>query len=192
VIRIDVYPVGKIRPARHAQPTLSPHMVLGHTYLTRSTHSNLSLANDRVGQSHYSREKRISHYIPSTPADRSAGPHQVSLLFSTKEVVARSGRGGCRWADPVCTVRFCNWFEFSKLIWIYSIQKIPSWDRKIPNEIWTCRELNQEQISSLEFFKIQNGIWIKNLSTKLSKIWLNLNSRDLGASEFTGIWHVGT
>jgi hypothetical protein len=37
--------------------------------------------------SHYSREKRISDYILGTPADRSANPHPVSLLLSTKEVV---------------------------------------------------------------------------------------------------------
>jgi hypothetical protein len=40
--------------------------------------------------SHYSREKRISDYIPSTPTDRSAGLHPISLLLSTKEVVGLS------------------------------------------------------------------------------------------------------
>jgi hypothetical protein len=69
---------------------LSPRMVPDHTYLTRLAHSNLSLANDRVGQSHYSREKGIPDYIPSTPADRSAGPHPVSLPLSTKEVVEKA------------------------------------------------------------------------------------------------------
>jgi hypothetical protein len=64
-------------------------MVLDHTYLTRSTHRNLSLANDRVGQNHYSREKGIPDYIPSTPADRYVSPHLVSLLLSTKEVVEK-------------------------------------------------------------------------------------------------------
>jgi hypothetical protein len=65
-------------------------MVPDHTYLTWSAHSNLSLANDRVGQSHYSREKGIPDYIPSTSADRSAGPHPVSLPLSTKEVVEKA------------------------------------------------------------------------------------------------------
>jgi hypothetical protein len=54
-----------------------------------------------------------------------------------------------------------------------------------------CRELNKEQLSSLEFFKFQNGIGIKNLRAYLSQIWLNLNSRDLKTSEFGGICHVG-
>jgi hypothetical protein len=40
--------------------------------------------------SHYSREKGIADYIPSTPADRSAGPHPVSLTLSTKEVIGLS------------------------------------------------------------------------------------------------------
>jgi hypothetical protein len=40
--------------------------------------------------SHYSREKEIPDYIPSTSANRSTGPYLVSLLFSTKEVVGLS------------------------------------------------------------------------------------------------------
>jgi hypothetical protein len=59
-------------------------------YLMRSTHRTLSLANDRVGQSHYSQEKGISNYIPSTPTDRSAGPYPVSLPLSTKKVVEKA------------------------------------------------------------------------------------------------------
>jgi hypothetical protein len=69
---------------------LSPCMVPDHMYLTWSTHSNLSLANNRVGQSHYFREKGIPDSIPSTLADRSAGPHPISLLLSTKEVVEKA------------------------------------------------------------------------------------------------------
>jgi hypothetical protein len=65
-------------------------MVPDHMYLTRSTHINLSLANDRVGQSHYCREKGIPDYIPSMSADRSTDPHTVSLLLSTKEVVEKA------------------------------------------------------------------------------------------------------
>jgi hypothetical protein len=68
---------------------LSPRIVPDHTYLTRSAHSNLLLANNRVGQSHYSLEKGIPNYIPSTLADRSMDPHSVSLLPSTKEVVEK-------------------------------------------------------------------------------------------------------
>jgi hypothetical protein len=69
---------------------LNSHMVLDHMYLTQSTHSNLSLANDSAGQSHYSQEKRIPIYIPGTPTDRSVGPHLVSLPLSTKEVVDKA------------------------------------------------------------------------------------------------------
>jgi hypothetical protein len=42
VIRIDVHPAGETRPTCHTHPTLSPHMVPDHTYLTRSTCSNIS------------------------------------------------------------------------------------------------------------------------------------------------------
>jgi hypothetical protein len=65
-------------------------MVPDHTYLTRLVHSNLLLANDRVGQSHYTREKVIPDYIPSMSADRSMDSHPVSLLLSTKEVVEKA------------------------------------------------------------------------------------------------------
>jgi hypothetical protein len=37
-----------------------------------------------------SEKKGIPDYISSTPADQSVGPHPVSLLLSTKEVVALS------------------------------------------------------------------------------------------------------
>jgi hypothetical protein len=51
--------------------------------------------------------------------------------------------------------------------------------------------INKEQLSPLEFLKIRDEIWIKNERTYLSQIWLNLNSSDLEASEFDGIWHMG-
>jgi hypothetical protein len=70
--------------------TLSPRVVPDHTYLTQLAHSNLSQGNDWVGQSHYSREKGVANYILSTPADRSMGPHPVSLPLSTKEVVKKA------------------------------------------------------------------------------------------------------
>jgi hypothetical protein len=40
--------------------------------------------------SHYSREKGILDYISNTLANRYAGPHLLSLLLSTKEVVGLS------------------------------------------------------------------------------------------------------
>jgi hypothetical protein len=42
-------------------------------------HSNLSWVVDRVGHSHFSREKRAPDTIYSTPTDRSASPYPVSL-----------------------------------------------------------------------------------------------------------------
>jgi hypothetical protein len=36
-----------------------------------------------------SEEKRTIDFIPSTPADRSVGPHLVSFQVSTKEVVEK-------------------------------------------------------------------------------------------------------
>jgi hypothetical protein len=50
---------GKNRPTHHMPSTLSPRMVLDHTYLTRSTHSNPSWDTDSVRQSHCSREKGL-------------------------------------------------------------------------------------------------------------------------------------
>jgi hypothetical protein len=80
---------GKIRPTCHTLSTLGPHMSLDHTYLTWSTHSNLSLANNRVGQSHYFQEKGISHAgwsIYGSPSSfsptlnqRSCGESQTSV-----------------------------------------------------------------------------------------------------------------
>jgi hypothetical protein len=78
-IQIDVY-----------SPMLSLCTVPDHTYLARLAYSNLSLANDRVGQSHYSQEKGIPDYISSTSTDRSTGPHPVSLPLSTKELVEKA------------------------------------------------------------------------------------------------------
>jgi hypothetical protein len=42
VIQIDVHPAGETRSTRHTHPTLSPCMVIDHTYLTWLTHRNIS------------------------------------------------------------------------------------------------------------------------------------------------------
>jgi hypothetical protein len=68
---------------------LSPRMVPDNTYLMRLAHSNLLPAINRVRLSHHSREKGIPDSILSTLADRYVGPHPVSLLLSTKEVVKK-------------------------------------------------------------------------------------------------------
>jgi hypothetical protein len=44
---------------------------------------------NRDGQSHCSQEKGIPDYIPSTPVDRSTGPHLVSLPLTTIEAVEK-------------------------------------------------------------------------------------------------------
>jgi hypothetical protein len=77
--------MAEIRPplGKYKYDTLTIPCACGDPY---ETSTNLSLANDRVGQSHYSQEKEIPDYIHSTPADRFVGPHLVSLPLSTKVV----------------------------------------------------------------------------------------------------------
>jgi hypothetical protein len=48
--------------------------------------------------------------------------------------------------------------DIFKLIQIEMVETWSSGIQKFSNKIWVCRELNKGQISSLEFFKIQNGI----------------------------------
>jgi hypothetical protein len=69
----------KIWPIRHTHPMLSPCMVLDYTYLTWSTHSNLSRVTDRFRWIPLLPRKRAPDTIPSTPADRSMSPYPVSL-----------------------------------------------------------------------------------------------------------------
>jgi hypothetical protein len=59
--------------------TRFPRMVQDHTYLTWSKYSNPSRVIDTVRQSHCSRETGLLTRIHNTPADRSVGPHLVSL-----------------------------------------------------------------------------------------------------------------
>jgi hypothetical protein len=61
---------GKTWPTRHAHPTLSPHMVTDHTYLTWSIHSNISRIADRFGWIPLLPRKRAPDTIPSTPSDQ--------------------------------------------------------------------------------------------------------------------------
>jgi hypothetical protein len=41
-------PQGKTRPTRHTLSTLSPCMVIDHTYLTQSTYSNLLYNHQQI------------------------------------------------------------------------------------------------------------------------------------------------
>jgi hypothetical protein len=47
-IQIDVHLVGETWPTHHTHPTLILHMVPDHTYLTRSTHGNLSCSRQQI------------------------------------------------------------------------------------------------------------------------------------------------
>jgi hypothetical protein len=81
VIRIDVHPVGDTQPTRHTHPTLSVRMVPDHTYLTRSTHSNLSRSHDQSWAGPLLPRKKASDTIHTTTADWSTGSYLVPLLI---------------------------------------------------------------------------------------------------------------
>jgi hypothetical protein len=76
VIQIDVRPTVKTRPTHH---TLSPHMVLDHTYLTRLTHSNHSRSRQQRWTKPLLLRKRAFDTIHSMSIDRSMGLYLVSL-----------------------------------------------------------------------------------------------------------------
>jgi hypothetical protein len=80
VIWIDVHLAGETRPTHHMHPTLSPRMVLDYTYLTRSTHSNLSRSHQQSWAGPLILRKRAPNTIHSTTTDRSASLYPVSLL----------------------------------------------------------------------------------------------------------------
>jgi hypothetical protein len=48
------------------------------------------------------------------------------------------------------------------------VQNVSSRIRNILNKMYICMELNKEQLSLFEFFKIQNWIWIKIQRTYLN------------------------
>jgi hypothetical protein len=70
---------GKTRPTHHTHPTLSPRMVPDHTYLTWSTHSNLSWVTNRFEWIPLLLRKRAPDTISNTSVDRFMGPYPVSL-----------------------------------------------------------------------------------------------------------------
>jgi hypothetical protein len=115
-------------------------------------------------------------------------------------------RRGPRWGDagapeqgsrevdgwtPSATVPFSNYSKISKLIQIWMMQRWPSIAITFSIKLWACGYWNKEQISLLVFFEIWDIIWIKNKRTKLSQIWLILNSRNLEDLDFDRIFHVG-
>jgi hypothetical protein len=84
-IRIDVHPAGEIQPTCHKHPTLSPHMVPDHTYLTWSTHINLSRSHQQIWTNPLLWRRRDPDLTHSTPADRSTGPYPASLPEQPKK-----------------------------------------------------------------------------------------------------------
>jgi hypothetical protein len=70
---------GKTWPTRHTYPMLGPHMVLDHTYLTWSTHSNLSCSRPQSWAGPLLLRKRAHDTIHNMSADWSTGPYPVSL-----------------------------------------------------------------------------------------------------------------
>jgi hypothetical protein len=71
--------------------------------------------------------------------------------------VARAGRGDCRWAEPVCTVNFLFFQKFSNGFKLEMV-KDGLLCSKFSYKICMFRELNKEQLSPLEVFKIRNVI----------------------------------
>jgi hypothetical protein len=70
---------GKTRPTHHTHPTLGPRIVLDHTYLMWSTHSNLSRSHQQSWVGSLFPRKKAPDTIRSTPADWSVGPYLISL-----------------------------------------------------------------------------------------------------------------
>jgi hypothetical protein len=91
VIRIDVHPTGD-KSDQHA--TCFPRSVCvwpSTIHISRDPRiATFHEVIDRVGQSHCSQEKGIPDYIPSTLADRSTGPHPLSLPLTTIEVAKKA------------------------------------------------------------------------------------------------------
>jgi hypothetical protein len=85
VIQIDVHPIGETQPTRHAHPTLGPRMVPDHTYLTRSTHSNLWHSCQQIWTDPLLLRRRAPDPTHSTLADWPMGPHlwHAISMFNT-------------------------------------------------------------------------------------------------------------
>jgi hypothetical protein len=71
--------LGKIWPIRHTHPTLSPRMVPDHTYLKRSTHSNLLWSHQHICTDPLPLRRRAPDTIHSSMVVWSAGPYPASL-----------------------------------------------------------------------------------------------------------------
>jgi hypothetical protein len=70
---------GKTRPIRHMLSTLSSRMVHNHTYLTRSTYSNLSYSRQHIWTDPLHLRRRAPDTIHNTMVIRSVGSYPASL-----------------------------------------------------------------------------------------------------------------
>jgi hypothetical protein len=102
----------KIRPTRHTLSMLSPRMVHGHTYLTRSTYSNLSYSRQQIWTDPLHPRRRAPNTIHITMAIWSVGPYSASLPQQPKSSGEKSS--SC-------------WQPTTRLIWSIS----PTCDRYV-------------------------------------------------------------
>jgi hypothetical protein len=70
---------GKTRSTRHTLSTLSPRMVYDHTYLTRSTYSNLPYSRQQIWIDPLHLRRRAPDTIHNTTTIRSTGPYPAFL-----------------------------------------------------------------------------------------------------------------
>jgi hypothetical protein len=70
---------GKTWPTRHTHFMLSPRTVHDHTYLTRSTYSNLSYSHQQIWTDSLHPRRRAPDTIHSTTAIRFVGQYPASL-----------------------------------------------------------------------------------------------------------------
>jgi hypothetical protein len=57
------------------------------------------------------------------------------------------------------------------------------------NKIWIYRELNKEQLSLLELFKIRDRIWIKKWGS--SRVWNSIEFDGIWMKFFLNWWNLG-
>jgi hypothetical protein len=95
---------GKTRSTYHMLSTLSPHMVLSHTYLTRSMYINISRSRQQRWTEPLLPRKMAPDTNHSMTTDRSMGPYLVSLPEATIEAV-----GANPYQHAIGTLNTCSW-----------------------------------------------------------------------------------
>jgi hypothetical protein len=118
MIRMDVHPAGETWQTHHVHPTLSPRMVLDHTHLTQSTHSNPSRSHQQSWARPLLPRKMDPDTIHSTPTDRSTGLYPVSLSRQSLKQWGQSqpsiddrllGLPGIYLRHAIDTFNTCSW-----------------------------------------------------------------------------------